>query len=71
MLDFSVGDKVSFQPEGRDALFGVLAKYNKKTVTVVTEQGQRWNVSPSLPRKVRDVAGSDAQQANIVEFRKK
>lgn len=71
MLDFSVGDKVSFQPEGREPLFGVLAKYNKKTVTVITEQGQRWNVSPNLLRKIRDVAGTDAPQANIVEFRKK
>ena len=71
MLDFSVGDKVSFQPEGRELLFGVLAKYNKKTVTVVTEQGQRWNVSPGLLRKIKDVAETNAQQANVVEFRKK
>ena len=41
MLEFSVGDRVSFQPEGHDALFGVLTRYNKKTVTVITEQGQR------------------------------
>jgi len=26
-------------------------KYNKKTVTVITDEGQRWNVSPSFLRK--------------------
>ena len=46
MLEFSVGDRVSFHPEGREPLLGVLTRYNKKTVTVITEQGQRWNVSP-------------------------
>ena len=71
MLDFSVGDKVSFQPDGYDTLFGVIAKYNKKTVTVVTEQGQRWNVSPNLLRKVRDVAGSASQEQNVVQLHKK
>ena len=33
MLEFSVGDRVSFQPEGHDALFGVLTRYNRKIVT--------------------------------------
>ncbi len=52
MLDFSVGDQVSFQPDGRPALFGVLTRYNKKTVTVITEGGEHWTVSPHLLRKV-------------------
>jgi len=46
MLDFSVGDRVSFQPEGKEPLLGVLTRYNKKTVTVITEQGQRWTFHP-------------------------
>ena len=56
MLDFSVGDQVSFQPDGRPALFGILTRYNKKTVTVITEGGEHWTVSPHLLRKVMDVA---------------
>jgi hypothetical protein len=43
MMEFNIGDKVSFSPPGREKQFGVLVKYNKKTVTVVTEQGDRWN----------------------------
>jgi hypothetical protein len=59
MLDFSVGDRVSFQPDGRPVLFGVLTRYNKKTVTVITEGGEHWTVSPHLLRKVVDVKPVD------------
>ena len=71
MLEFSVGDRVSFHPEGSEPLLGVLTRYNKKTVTVITEQGQRWNVSPNLLRKLKDAGSSGAGDANVVEFRKK
>ena len=71
MLDFSVGDKVSFHPEGSEPLLGVLTRYNKKRVTVITEQGQRWNVSPNLLRKVKDVGNSIVGHPNVVELRKK
>ena len=71
MLDFSVGDKVSFHPEGSEPLLGVLTRYNKKRVTVITEQGQRWNVSPNLLRKVKDVGHSSVGHPNVVELRKK
>ncbi len=46
MLDFSIGEKVCFQPEGRPPLTGIIAKYNRKTVTVIAENGQQWNVAP-------------------------
>ena len=70
MLEFSVGDRVSFQPEGREPLLGVLTRYNKKTVTVITDQGQRWNVSPGVLRKVKDV-GAAFRDPNVVELRTK
>lgn len=70
MLEFSVGDRVSFQPEGREPLLGVLTRYNKRTVTVITDQGQRWNVSPGALRKVKDI-GADFGGQNVVELRKK
>jgi hypothetical protein len=55
MLDFSVGDKVSFQPDGRPTRFGILTRYNKKTVTVITVGGEYWTVSPHLLRKSVEV----------------
>lgn len=54
MMRFSPGEKVSFEPPGREPQFGTLIKFNKKTVTVITDSGRRWNLSPQLLRKVKD-----------------
>ncbi|MBM3802837.1 MAG: hypothetical protein FJW26_11085 [Acidimicrobiia bacterium] len=72
MLEFRVGDRVSFQPEGRPELFGILVRYNKKTVTVVTDGREQWNVAPALLRRAVDVASSAAQpeKAKIVSLPK-
>lgn len=51
ILQFTIGERVSFTPPARPTLGGVLVKYNKKTVTVVTDDGRRWNVAPSYLRK--------------------
>ena len=51
MLDFSIGETVAFQPDGHPVLTGIIAKYNRKTVTVITTDGQQWNVSPTLLHK--------------------
>src|SRR5579885_3520572 len=48
MLDFRIGERVAFRPPGRTELTGVITRYNKKTVTVITDDGQHWNVAPSL-----------------------
>jgi len=48
MLDFRIGDRVTFQPDGRPPLVGIITRYNKKTVTVITDGGQHWNVAPGL-----------------------
>jgi hypothetical protein len=54
MLEFKIGDRVTFQPVGQPAVIGMLTKYNRKTVTVITEQGEQWNVAPVLLRRVED-----------------
>lgn len=56
MMQFSPGEKVSFEPPGRGRQLGTLVKYNKKTVTVITESGQKWNVSPHLLSKVKNAS---------------
>jgi hypothetical protein len=48
MLEFGIGDRVAFRPDGRPGVTGIITRYNKKTVTVITDTGERWNVSPSL-----------------------
>ncbi len=48
MLEFRIGERVTFTPDGRGPVQGMLVRYNRKSVTVVTDDGHRWNVSPSL-----------------------
>ncbi len=49
MVKFEVGQRVSFDPDGRMRT-GILSKFNPKTVAVMTDDGQRWKVSPQLLR---------------------
>jgi hypothetical protein len=48
MLEFRLGDHVTFETDRGTPVFGVLTRYNKKSVTVITDDGQHWNVSPRL-----------------------
>ena len=70
MLDFRIGERVKFHPEGSPELLGTLTRYNKKTVTVVTDAGQHWNVSPSLLTKAAPpgTASSNSNGAGVVRF---
>src|SRR5262245_13604098 len=51
MLEFRIGDRVAFQPDNRPTVVGTLTRYNRKSVTVITEAGERWNVAPSVLRR--------------------
>ena len=70
MLDFRIADRVTFQPEGRPALFGIITRYNKKTVTVITDSGQHWNVAPGLLRKATSTARNEPNNAKVIQLRK-
>jgi len=70
MLEFSLGERVCFQPDGRPLIFGVITRYNKKTVTVITDGGEHWNISPSALRKASTEA-TPVESGNIVPFHKK
>ncbi len=71
MLEFRIGDRVSFQPEGRPLLVGMLTRYNKKTVTVITESGEHWNVAPGLLRRVNSSQSTDNASANVIQLHRK
>ena len=58
MLEFRIGDRVEFQPDARPPVVGVLTRYNKRTVTVITDSGERWNVAPAALRRVAERARS-------------
>lgn len=48
MFEFKIGDRVTFHPSGHGKQIGTLTRFNKKTVTVITDNGGHWNVAPSL-----------------------
>ncbi len=71
MLEFKIGDRVTFRPPGQGPLEGMLTRYNKKTVTVITDTGQQWNVSPNVLSKVGPAKGTDTAGSNVVLLSKR
>jgi hypothetical protein len=71
MLEFKIGDRVRFKSEGRSPVEGMLTRYNKKTVTVITDDGQQWNVSPTLLRKVASLADTLIGESNVIPLSKR
>jgi hypothetical protein len=71
MMEFNVGEKVSFHPPGQGVLNGTLIKYNKKTVTVLTEDGQKWNVSPHLLMRTKANDSAARGAGNVIDLKKK
>lgn len=70
MLEFRIGDRVTFTPTGYGTQTGMITRYNKKTVTVVTDQGRRWNVAPSMLRKADDKP-EERRQGTVVPLKPK
>jgi len=75
MLQFKIGDRVSFQPDGHPdghpIVVGMLTRYNRRTVTVITDSGQRWNVAPTLLRRADGSVGAQEPGSSVIQLRKK
>lgn len=71
MLNFSIGERVSFQPDGQPVITGTISKYNRKTVTVVTASGQQWNVAPVFLQKTVTSARAGMPSAQIINMPQK
>jgi hypothetical protein len=65
MLDFRIGERVRFHPDGRPRLTGTITRYNKKTVTVITDSGEHWTVAPTLLTKVDSGPAASAREDEI------
>jgi hypothetical protein len=70
MLDLRIGERVTFHPDGRPQLFGIVTRYNRKTVTVITDMGQHWNVAPRLLRKATPAGRTDTENAKVVRLKR-
>ncbi len=68
MLEFRIGERVRFHPEGRAAVTGMITRYNKKSVSVLTDDGQRWNVAPQLLERVRAANATAPAAGNVIEL---
>lgn len=66
MLEFKIGDRVTFQPAGQGQIEGMLTRYNRKTVTVITDDGRQWNVSPHLLSKAHPPRTASSGRTNVV-----
>jgi hypothetical protein len=70
MLDYKIGERVTFHPEGHPPLFGIVTRYNRKTVTVITDSGQHWNVAPRLLRRADSGDRSETDNAKVVRLKR-
>ena len=61
MLEFRIGDRVAFQADGHGAVEGMLTRYNRKSVTVITDDGHQWNVAPALLTRAAAPAAAKPQ----------
>jgi len=66
MLEFRIGDRVAFQPSGQGQVEGMLTRDNRKTVTVITDDGRQWNVSPHLLGQARSPKTAGTGGSNVV-----
>lgn len=64
MMQFHPGARVSFDSPQNERLSGTVMKFNRKTVTVITDGGQRWNISPHLLSPIKHV-----EAGNVVDIR--
>jgi hypothetical protein len=44
----------------------MLTRYNKKTVTVIADDGRQWNVSPGLLRRATSGGAERADTSNVI-----
>jgi hypothetical protein len=68
MIKFRIGERVRFFPEGRPPVTGMITRYNKKTVSIVTDDGQRWNVAPQLLERAASGANGSGRPGQIIDM---
>jgi hypothetical protein len=61
MAEFQIGDRVAFNGHGGEPLTGLLIRANRKTVTVLMNDGHQRNVAPGLLTLVKE--GAMAEEA--------
>lgn len=68
MMQFSLGEKVSIEIPDHGRQLATILKFNKKTVGIVTEVGEEWNVPPTALRKIKQANTTNTPKANIIDL---
>ena len=71
MLRFSIGDRVTFTADGARSVSGILTRYNRKTMTVIADNGRRWNVSPGLLSKAETTKTRKVGAGKMIHLKKR
>ena len=71
MLKFRIVQQVSFHPDGQPPVVGIISKYNRKSVTVITVEGQKWTVAPAFLSAAEIRSASAAASGQVINMPKK
>ena len=69
MQSFRIGDRVSLRPPGYDPKTGIIAKCNRKTVTLMADDAHQGNVAPMfLSRVIAEDSTPQTGQPQIIQL---
>jgi hypothetical protein len=72
MVEFNLGDRVTFKPGGGREIIGTVVRRNQKSITVATADGHQWRVSPTLLTKgAAEVANAPGSVISLAEHRRR
>lgn len=70
LANFNVGDRVRFCTGADNEKTGVVIRLNKKTATVATDDGQRWNVHPGFLSAATVTTTDNPGQRPVAEIKR-
>lgn len=65
------GDEVYFKHPVYDAVHGIVVSINERTVTIVADSGQHWDVAPHLVKKNTSHKKTSKKRGELIVLTKK
>lgn len=60
MLQYRIGERVWFETDTRGRVEGVITRYNRKSVSILSADGHQWRVAPVFLHKLDSEAEETA-----------
>ena len=64
MMRLEIGERVSFTPPGRETIHGMITKFNRKSVSILTDDRRTWTVPPEVLERCDDERANSARDVN-------